>query len=137
MAYTTPEKLQNIMRKLPTSITDLDIQTHINKAEAYVNGFLGGVFQVPFEPVPKLIETITTDISIFYMAESLFSSNMPNLDKYQIARYERSKEMLEEITKGDLVLLIGSEIVRPKASNSSGFATTNDQQVFNYEDPRW
>jgi phage gp36-like protein len=137
MAYTTPANVREIMRKLPTSIKDSDIQFHIDKAEAYVNGYLGGVFNIPFDPVPKLIQNITTDLSIFFMAESFYSSNQPNLDEYQETRYERSIKMLEQIVSGDLVLIIDGEIQRPRDSDASGFATTNDQQIFNYEDPEW
>jgi phage gp36-like protein len=137
MTYTTPKLIKDIMRKLPSSITDEDIQLAINKAEAYVNGSLGGVFRVPFNPVPQLIEDVTTDLSIFFLSESLYSSSQPNLDEYQVNRLKRAKEMLEEIAKGDLVLIVNGQIVKPKDSGASGYATTNDQQIFNYEDPRW
>lgn len=137
MAYITPQEIKANMRKLPSSITDQDIQVYINRAEAFVNGSLGGVFRVPFNPVPELIKTITTDLATFFLAESLYSSNMPNLDEYQITRYERSKEMLEEIARGDLILMVGDKVIHPKDVYSSGYATTNDQQVFNYEEPEW
>jgi phage gp36-like protein len=137
MAYTSPEKVREIMRKLPPSITEQDIQYHINKAEAYVNGLLGGVFDIPFLPVPQLIEDITTDLAIFFLAESLYSSNMPNLDEYQEKRYERAMKMINDIIMGDLILIIDGEIIHPKDSDASGYATTNDQQIFTYEDPEW
>lgn len=106
MAYTTPSKVQEVMRKLPQRVTDQDIQFHIDKAEAYINGLLGEVFYTPFDPVPKLIEVIATDLSVFFLAESLYSSNLPNLDEYQKTRYERSIKMLSEIAGGDLVLVL-------------------------------
>lgn len=137
MAYTTPKDIRKIIRKLPTSITDEDIQTHIDTTEAYVNGSLGVVFQVPFEPVPELVKNIATDMSIFFMTESLYSSNMPNLDEYQETRFERAKEMLNSIAIGDIVLIVDGQEVKPKGSASAGYATTNDQQIFSYEDPEW
>jgi phage gp36-like protein len=137
MAYTTPDNIREIMRKLPSSITDQDLQFHIDKAEAYINSYLGGVFKVPFDPTPKLIQNIATDMSIFFLAETFYSSNQPNLDEYQETRYDRSIKMLEQIVSGDLVLIVGNEVIKPTDQGSSGYATTNDQQIFTYEEPEW
>jgi phage gp36-like protein len=138
MAYTTPSKVKDIMRKLPSSITDEDIQLNIEKAEAYVNGFLGGVFVTPFNPIPRLIESVTTDLTVFFLAESLYSSNQPNLDEYYKVRYERAIQMLNDIASGDLLLTTPEGIlVRPRGDGTGGYATTNNQQLFSYEDPEW
>lgn len=137
MAYTTPDKIKNIIRKLPSSITDYDIQPNIDKAESYINAYLGGIFSVPFVKVPFLIQDISTDLAIFFLTESLYSSQMPNLDDYQATRYERSLKMLEDIAKGDLLLFIEGTEVKPKSSSASGYATTNNEQVFNYDTPYW
>ena len=132
MAYTSPSEIKKIMRKLPTSVTDEDLFYHIEKADALIDGKLGGVYVTPFNPVPKLIENISTDLAIFFMAESLFSSNQPNLDEYQKTRYDRAIELLNQILEGDISLGVGY-----KRKAEAGFATTNDQQIFNYEDPEW
>lgn len=132
MAYTSPSEIKKIMRKLPTSVTDEDLFYHIEKADALIDGKLGGVYVTPFNPVPKLIENISTDLAIFFMAESLFSSNQPNLDEYQKTRYDRAIELLNQILEGDISLGVGY----PRKAEA-GFATTNDQQIFNYEDPEW
>lgn len=132
MAYTSPSNVKEIVRKLPSSITDEDINYHIEKADALIDGKLGGVYQTPFNPVPRLIQGISTDLAIFFLAESLFSSNMPNLDEYQQTRYDRAMELLNQILEGDITL--GKDHPR---NAEAGFATTNDQQVFNYEEPEW
>jgi phage gp36-like protein len=133
MAYTSPSNIKEIMRKLPSSITDQDITYHIERADALIDGKLGGVFATPFYPVPKLIEHISTDLAIFFLAESLFSSNSPNLDEYQVKRYDRAMKMLEEIAIGDLA--IG---VSPKSGQEAGFASTNDEEpIFTLDEPEW
>lgn len=138
MIYTTVKMVREIERKLPTSITDQDIEVFIEKAEAYVSGALGGVYQLPFFPVPKLIEMVTTDLAIFYLAESLYTSNQPNLDQYYIEKFERIKQTLHEIATGDLTLTTPDGlIVKARDSGASGYATTNDQQLFTYEEPYW
>jgi phage gp36-like protein len=123
--YTSVANVKMNMRKLPTSITDEEILYHIKKADAVINAKLSGAFEVPFAQVPPLVETISTDLAIFFLAESLYSSNMPNLDEYQQKRYDRAMDWLEEI--------IHSERDR----KGSDFATTNTNQVFTFEDPEW
>lgn len=133
MAYTSPSNVREIMRKLPTSVTDQDIEYHISKADAIINSKLGGVFAIPFNPTPVLIQHIATDLSVFFLAESLYSSNMPNLDEYQKTRYDRSIEMLDQIGAGDLY--IG---VNPISGQETGFASTNDDDpIFTLDKPRW
>lgn len=137
MAYTTPDKIKNIIRKLPSSITDYDIEPSINKADSYIDAYLGNIFKVPFVKAPFLIQDISTDLAIFFLTESLYSSQMPNLDDYQITRYERSLKMLEDIAKGDLLLFVDGIEVKPISSYASGYATTNKEQIFNYDTPYW
>lgn len=132
MAYTSPSDIRYVMRKLPSSITDGDIEHFISKADALIDGKLGEVYKTPFSPVPKIIKDISTDLAIFFMAESLYSSNVPNLDEYQKTRYERAMELLNQILEGNISL--GKE--HPRLMEA-GYATTNDQQIFTYEDPEW
>jgi phage gp36-like protein len=133
MAYTSPSNIREIMRKLPSSITDQDLEYHITKADAVIDSKLGGVFAVPFTSTPALIQHISTDLAIFFLAESLYSSNQPNLDEYQKTRYDRSIEMLNQIAIGDLY--IG---VNPLSGQEAGFASTNDEEpIFTLEEPWW
>lgn len=138
MAYTDIEAVKRILgRKLPSGYPVDDIQANIDRAEAHVNASLYGAFEVPFSPVPNLIKSITTDLAVFYQAETLFSSNLPNLDEYQKTRYDRAVTMLHDLVTGSLVLIVGDEIVRPIQDGAGGFKSTSTQQIFNYEDPEW
>jgi phage gp36-like protein len=136
MSYTSPEKIKGIMRKLPNSVTDQDIQQHIDKADALIDSYLGEVYSTPFNPVPKLIENISTDLSIFFLAESLFSSNQPNLDEYQGKRYERSIKLLEMIIAGELSLGRNNP---PLSGRGSNMASTHEDidPIFSYDEPEW
>lgn len=124
------------MRKLPTSVTDAELNYFILKADALINGMLGEVYETPFLIVPQLIQDISTDLAIYFLAESLYSSQKPNLDEVYTKMYERAMGYLEKIIAGDLTLELPSGTPIEQKSQA-GFATTNDQQIFNYEDPEW
>lgn len=131
MAYALPSDVRQVMRKLPTSVTDEDILFHAEKATAYINGLLGGVFVVPFLLVPPLIKHVTIDLTVFFLAEDLYSSQKPNMDEYQQKRYDRVMKMLGEIIDGSLD--IGVVPLR-----TSGFDSTNTAlPIFTMEDPFW
>ena len=134
MTYTTPTKVRVIMRKLPTSVTDSDIDTFIDRAGNYIDALLGEVFVVPFSTTPALIGDIATDLTVFFLAESLYSSQSPNMDEYQYKRYDRAVEFLTKIANGDLSIGATRKAVEQA---SSGFATTNDEQTFTLEEPEW
>lgn len=128
--YTSPEKIRQKMRKLPQSITNEEIQEQIDKAAALIDGKLGEVYKVPFFPVPKLIESITADLTVFFLAEDLYTSNQPNMDQYQEKRYERAMELLNKIFLGEVSIGIPLP--------NSGFASTNeDDPIFTLEEPYW
>lgn len=131
--YAQVSDIRNIMKKLPSQVTDQEIEFYIKKATAFINGHLNEIYVTPFDPVPELIKYITIDLAIFFLAESLYSSQMPNLDEYQVKRYEQAKEMLEKIARGDVD--IG---VPPRSGYRSGFASTNDQDpIFTLDKPYW
>lgn len=129
--YCTATDLRKVMRKLPTSITDLDINFHIEKADSLIDAMLGEVYNVPLLPIPSLIKNISIDLAVFFLAEDLYSSQQPNMDAYHEKRYDRAMEMLNKIVLGDLV------IVGNTPKGDTGYASTNTQQIFTYEDPEW
>lgn len=134
MAYTLPAEVRLAMRKLPSSITDADIQFHIDKASAYLNGLLGEVYATPFiDPAPPLIKHLTLDLAVFFLAEDLYSSQQPNMDDYQEKRYNRVMKMVDDILIGTLVIGVPRITVR-----EAGFATTNNgEPIFTLELPQW
>jgi phage gp36-like protein len=123
--YSSVQNVRKIMRKLPSSVTDEDILYHMERADAVINARLAGSFKVPFIDPPVLIEKVSTDLTIYFLAETLYSSQQPNLDEYQERRYVRSMEWLDDFIATDI------------DSRGSDYATTNDQQIFTYEEPYW
>jgi phage gp36-like protein len=134
MAYTTADQVRKEFGKLPPSVTDEMLNVYIEKASVYVDALLGAVYVVPMLNPPKLIQMIATDLAIYFFAESAFGSQNPNkMDESYQKRYDRSMKFIADILTGDL--FIG---VPPIDKDSSGFASTNDEEpIFTTTDPEW
>jgi phage gp36-like protein len=134
MAYTSPADIRQVMRKLPSSITDTDIQFHIDKAEAYLNALVGEVYATPFgDPTPPLIKHVTTDLAVYFLSEDLYSSQQPNMDEYQEKRFKRVMKMIDDIILGTLLIGLPRLDVRV-----TSFETTNDgEPIFTLDLPQW
>lgn len=138
MAYILPNDLRSAMRKLPSSITDLELEKYIEKATAYLNGMLGKVYVTPFGEanLPPLIRHLVMDLAVFFLSEDLYTSQQPNMDDYQEKRWERVSKMIEDILSGELVL--DAPLLPPSQQTSAGFASTNEvPNIFTIEDPFW
>lgn len=139
MAYTLTSDVRRAMRKLPASYTDEEIQFHIDKAVAYINGMLSGVYTVPFaetpELTPPLIRHLTIDLTVFFIAEELYSSQKPNMDEYEEKRYKRVNDMINQLIAGSLIL---TGVPRLDTNSPAGFATTNEiDGIFSLDEPYW
>lgn len=137
MAYTTASEIRKVMRKLPTSITDQELEDYAVKATVYINGTLGKSFFVPFEePLPQLLKYLATDLAVYFLTEDLYTSQQPNLDEFNVKRWERIEKTFEMILSGEYD--IGVPMKPDTSTNQAGFATTNETpNIFTLEDPFW
>jgi phage gp36-like protein len=126
MAYTSVTNIKSAMRKLPSSVTNEEIAYHIQQAEALIDSKLGEVMTVPLSVTPPLVEKIATDLSVFFLAENLYSSNAPNMDEYQQKRYDRAMGWLNEM------------VARETEKSGADYGSTNDSDpIFTLDDPAW
>ncbi len=132
MAYVTASQVRSQMRSLPTTYSNTDIELNIEQAETIINGYLNDSYDVPFNPVPQVIETIALNLTIYLITEALYTSYQPNQDQYNVKRYERVMEMLKLISEGSIVLE-GYPITEKKSG--TGFDTTFEGEIFFTIDP--
>lgn len=137
--YTTVDAVRSNMAQLPERVTNAYITSFIQRADTLINSYLAGIYSIPFitPMIPKLVSIISLDLTVFFLYEALYSSNAPNLDEYQMSRYERSIRLLERIQKGE----IGLEDAPPidQEHNGAGYDSTTSgmTNIFSYEDPEW
>lgn len=132
MAYVTATQVRSQMKALPQSFTNPEIDSYIEQADTIINGYLYDSYDVPFNPVPSVIETISLNLTIYLITEALYTSYQPNQDQYNAKRYERVMEMLKMISEGSIVLE-GYPITEKKSG--TGFDSTFEGDIFFTIDP--
>lgn len=132
MAYVTATQVRSQMKALPQTFTNLEIESYIEQADTIINGYLYDSYDVPFSPVPSVIETISLNLTIYLITEALYTSYQPNQDQYNAKRYERVMEMLKMISEGSIVLE-GYPITEKKSG--TGFDSTFEGEIFFTIDP--
>jgi len=77
------------------------VDAAIQNATDIINGYVGGRYAVPFDPVPGLIRTIAVDITLYKLYERRFETEMPET---MTMRYKNALKLLEQIQKGMIML---------------------------------
>lgn len=139
MSYSTPEELRVGKRNLPSSITDEDLQVFCDRATIYINGILAKAYAVPFSSVPPLIVQVANDLSTYFFAEAMYTSQKPNLDEFYVRLKERLDVLLQSVLNGDMSLIDeNGNVVQTLPTWNNGYATTNDDcPFFDRDNPRW
>lgn len=139
MSYSTPEDLRVRKGNLSSSTTDRDIQVFCDKATVYINSMLAKAYTVPFSTVPPMITQVADDLTLFFFAESTYTSHKPNLDEYYLRLKERTDKLLQDILNGDIALISeNGNPVQPLPTWNNGYATTNDDDpFFDRSHPYW
>lgn len=74
------------------SLSDEQIQAEINRSEAEIDMLLGSIYEVPFDPVPNIIQYLARDIAVYFsdllfrMSNGYGTSLDPILLRYKSAR---------------------------------------------------
>ncbi len=135
MAYST---LDNIKKLLPeTAIIQLTddentgsvntprVNEAIAQADAEIESYCGGKYNLPFSPVPDIIRKCSVDIAIY----NLYSRKVETIPETRAERYKNAIRQLGDIAKG--IITVGA-LESNVVSNDSGIlaTTTNDDRVF-------
>jgi phage gp36-like protein len=140
--YTTPNGVRLILAaegntdpSTAASLSDEELQEAIDEGAVEINARLGSRYSVPFAgAVPSLIEKMNRDIAAF-MANLVFRRGNPvDVDDPVRLRYNRARDLLNQLAKGEVELLGASG---PIAASSSEVAVENvlyDGNLFALED---
>lgn len=84
-----------------SNVLDEDqIEYAIISADAQIDGALRKRYQLPFSPVPRLVEVLARDIAA-YNCTLIFNGQTPmESDHPMVLRYDRARKMLEDLRTG-------------------------------------
>jgi len=112
MSYVLPDAVRSVLVRdtdkttgSAASLTDATIQAAIDDAEAQVDGTLRLLYEVPFDPAPDLVVTITRDIAA-YLADLTYRQSQDYssaLDPVYL-RYQRALQNLQGIATDVITL---------------------------------
>lgn len=117
-AYTSVQAVRRVLSpdgdrdaKLGTAawLSDNEIEEAIEDAATEINGRLAPRYDLPFETIPPLVETLNRDIAA-YLATLTYRRGTPIPDSDPVAlRYDRAQKLLTSAAKGDLQLVDEAE----------------------------
>ncbi len=127
-----------------TSITSADIALFIRNAESIVNAKISKSYAVPISPAPPLLETISTDISLYrLLALRMFTQAQMNESVWP-DKFKESMETLDDIAAGKTALVNRAGTLVDAAVGETAFRSstldydqtmTEDNPVLSVIDP--
>jgi len=131
MAYSTQadillrfpaEKLIGMTDDARTGAIDPDVVTAaIAKADAEIDGYVGARHDVPLDPVPDLVKSISVSLAIYNL-----HLRRPGLLQDDVtAEHDNAVRLLAAISKGTVSLGVSDPSGTPPNSNTPVVATAN------------
>lgn len=103
--YTTlalvKAKLGQFKTLITTDMTEAEVTAFITEADNTIDGYIAAAVKLPFATTPKLITTISTDISVRNLWAQKQAKTLPEHVKLD---YENAMKALRDIAKGTLKL---------------------------------
>lgn len=117
-----------------TAITSDHYLLEIGKAQALIDGKLARRYSVPFSPVPDLIESVCTDITLYgLLTKRVFASDAV-FDEAMVKGLARAFDILDDIAEGDITLTTSGTIVS-EASIAGPWSNHSDYLPTAHEGP--
>jgi phage gp36-like protein len=134
MAYSTATQVKEILLKVNTNvISDAAIDGQIARADSDIDSKLGGIYDVPFSPIPAIINTISTFLASYFVMLTFFMRDSQNKSEWVDKLQSNAKGYLDEILQNKR-LVLDSEGEEVSQRGSSLKSNTEDfQPVFDMD----
>lgn len=107
------------------SVNEARVDEAISQADAEIDSYCGGRYNVPFTTIPDVIKKCSVDIAIY----NLYSRRVESVPEVRAERHKGAVRLLEGISKG----IISPGVDPAPAASTDGRAETNkttDENVF-------
>lgn len=101
------------------------ITSAIADADSLIDGYLGGRYGLPIQPVPRSLARIACEVCRYYLYENLAPDEVKD-------RYNEAVKTLKAISKGEMSIGISVEGGKPSSQNTVEMVTGGN--VFNRND---
>lgn len=116
--------------------TDDQVAYFIGLADDYINARLASLYSVPFSSTPPVIKQISSHLAAHLAIRAIYAENRQDpKDSWMLSFKNWAKELLNEIEKGD-ILLVDSSGTRIARASSRGVhsSSPNTSRVFDVDD---
>lgn len=132
MAYCTKDDIQAILSDDTLAqltddqdlgaIDDAKVDEAIANADSMIDGYAASRYQIPFDPVPRLIHVIALDIAIYNLY-----SRRENVPEIREKRYKAAVKLLDRLVDGKLTI---GEVDRPVVESSGVIKASSRTKIF-------
>jgi len=96
----------------------------IADADATIDAYCQGRYNVPLSPVPEKIRQVSVDIAIY----NLYSRRMDTMPEVRSERHKEAIRFLEKVSDGKI--FIGADSPAPTNTSDRADITTDNQRIF-------
>lgn len=105
--YTTDKKVRDLFPRIDEvpSISEKQVVFFIDQAEPIINGKLAVRYDVPFDPVPPLIESLATEYALIKLLDRFFTQEKPSKSDWRAIRKKDLDQTLNGLADGSISLV--------------------------------
>ena len=127
--YTTVSNMlimmPNVMSR--SNVTSAQLAYFIDAAEGLVDGYIAKRYTIPIStPVPRLVETISTQISIYELLSKRLFAGEVAAESQWVASYKEAVEQLKDIARGRIALVSSDGTLLTGEGNLETWSSTDD-----------
>lgn len=105
MAYCTAAQIRKRVVGVTVAVMDdTDVGTHITRADNLINARISNRYSVPFTTVPPIVETLSIEISAYFVMTTLFTNDSQNKNEW-VEVFKASIETLKNISDGKIEII--------------------------------
>jgi phage gp36-like protein len=110
-------------------ITDAEVTTKINNADAVINAYLSGKYTIPFTTPPFMIVLISTYLAAGYLLKKDYGPMAPGDSKDGDDKIKLGMNMLVDLQKGKITLMsdTGASLLSDTNKTTSSIPDSSNQ----------
>lgn len=119
-----------------STLNNSSILIHAGQAEAFINAKISKVYAIPILTSVPLLETLSTDLAIYYILTTRISLKTDTTEHPWFQRFKNAMKTLDDISNGTIQLLTSSGFtLNVRGANQEAYSTTMKYKSTTFEGP--